>query len=198
MKMLWDQYHYLRFNSKQIIPCNTMSWFCHENVFFRMSKRCHRNVFIVYLFSGPKWQTLPCEEVLRWCGKSNQSYWKFPHLDWFGSDYSIKFTQHPILRPIFHDPPPPPMWATYLEATIGKVHLAFCHNLTAVTPSPNFPPCALRLPLCSSSLWLNPWIAPAVRRIITKPTEKFILQYLVCEMTVIESWQFLFYTIQFT
>ena len=30
--------------------------------------------------------------------------------------YAIKFTQPPLLHPLFHDTPPPTMWTSYLEA----------------------------------------------------------------------------------
>ena len=37
--------------------------------------------------------------------------------------YTIKFTQPPLLRPLFHDPFPPPIRTSYLEAPQNKVVL---------------------------------------------------------------------------
>ena len=41
----------------------------------------------------------------------------------FAFYYTIRFTQPPLLRPLFHDPPPPPMRTSYLEApSVGETN----------------------------------------------------------------------------
>ena len=51
-----------------------------------------------------------------------------PHLHLI---FTIKFTQHPSQHALFHDPPSPLMWTSYLEAPLSNGQTAF-HGFSAL------------------------------------------------------------------